>query len=41
MLEVAHVLVGEPVPTSPEHALAFFLSMIFDENRDPLFGIML
>jgi hypothetical protein len=27
------VLVGEPVSTSPEHALASCLSVIFSENR--------
>jgi len=34
-----HDLLGKPVPTFPDHALC--LSMIFSENRFPLFRIML
>jgi len=32
---------GKPVSTFPHHALALCLSMIFSENRFPLFRIML
>jgi hypothetical protein len=40
-LFVEHDLFGKPVPTFPDHALSFCLSMIFSENRYPLFRIML
>jgi hypothetical protein len=35
-----HDLLGKPVSTFPDHALSFCLSMIFSENRYPLFRIM-
>jgi hypothetical protein len=38
---LAHVRVGEPALASPGHASVVGLSLIFPENRHPLFGIML
>jgi hypothetical protein len=39
--QIEHDLFRKPVPTFRDHALSFYLSMIFSENRFPLFGIML
>jgi hypothetical protein len=36
-----HDLIQKPVPTFWDHAPGFYLSMIFPENRYPLFKIML
>ena len=36
-----HDLSGKPGPTFPDHALSLVWSMIFSENRYPLFRIML
>jgi hypothetical protein len=38
---VEHDLFGKPVSTFPDHALYLWWSMIFSENRYPLFRIML